>query len=75
MEQMLIQVKDQNKFKMLFELLMALNFVDSVQTIPQTEVPETEVEPMDFFSMAGLWEGREVTLASIRQKAWPRQEQ
>ena len=27
--------------------------------------------PFDFFSMAGLWEGREVSLTSIRQKAWP----
>ena len=50
-------------------------FGPNVQTIPQTEVPETQAEPTDFFSMAGLWEGREVTLASIRQKAWPRQEQ
>ena len=27
----------------------------------------------DFISLAGLWEARDVTLESIRKKAWPRQ--
>ncbi len=27
----------------------------------------------DFMSLVGLWEARDVTLESIRKKAWPRQ--
>jgi hypothetical protein len=60
MEQIVIQVGDKEKIKM----LTALNFVHLVHTTPQN------VEPTALFSMAGLWEGREVTLTSIRQKAW-----
>ena len=32
---------------------------------------KTDQQEDDFFSLAGLWSGREVTLDSIRQKAWP----
>jgi hypothetical protein len=76
MEQIIVQVRDKTKAKVLFELLTALDFVDSVQT---SETEEVEVdatvreETLDFFSLAGLWQDREITLASIRQRAWPRQ--
>ncbi len=76
MEQIVVQVRDKEKAKVLFELLTALDFVDSVKT---SEAEEVEVkatireEAADFFSLAGLWQDREVTLESIRQKAWPRQ--
>ncbi|HMQ52373.1 MAG TPA: hypothetical protein PKD98_09790 [Anaerolineae bacterium] len=76
MEQIVVQVKDKEKAKVLFQLLTALDFVDSVKT---NEIEEIEVkttggeEPADFFSLAGLWQDREITLESIRQKAWPGQ--
>jgi hypothetical protein len=60
----------------LFELLTALDFVDSVKTSQTEEVQEDATgweDSLDFFSLAGLWQDREVTLESIRQKAWPRQ--
>ena len=76
MEQIIVQVRDKEKAKMLLELLTALNFVDSVKT-SETEAgevgPITPEEPLDFFSLAGLWQDRAVSLASLRQKAWPRQ--
>ncbi len=72
MVQMIIQIEDKEKLKSRSELLTALNVVHSLDTTPQNRVPETQVESSDFFSMAGLWEGREVTLTSIRQKAWTR---
>ena len=76
MEQIVVQIRDKAKAKALSELLAALDFVDSVQT-SQTEAAEvdskTQEDQLDFFSLAGLWQDREVTLDSIRQKAWPRQ--
>ncbi|GAB4418517.1 MAG: hypothetical protein Fur0044_14520 [Anaerolineae bacterium] len=76
MEQIVVQVRDKEKAKVLFELLTALDFVDSVKT-SETEDVEGKAtvreEAADFFSLAGLWQDREVTLESIRQKAWPRQ--
>lgn len=75
MEQIVVHVKDKAKAKVLFELLTALDFVDSVQSSETQEVKVAltgQDEQLDFFSLAGLWQGRDVTLESIRQKAWPR---
>ena len=76
MEQIIIQVKDKEKARKLFDLLTELDFVSSVMT---SEVVNTEVnattreESSDFFSLAGIWKGREISLETIRQKAWPKQ--
>lgn len=76
MEQIVIQVRDKEKAKVLFDLLTALDFVDSVIT-SETEEAEVQAgareEPLDFFSLAGLWQDRDVTLETLRQKTWPRQ--
>jgi hypothetical protein len=77
MEQIIIQVKNKEKAKVLYELLTALDFVDAVETFSTGEHETalfTEAETNDFFALAGLWEGRDITLESIRQKAWPRQQ-
>jgi len=76
MEQIVVQVRDKEKTKVLLELLAALDFVDSVHTSEPEEVgPDstTREEPLDFFLLAGLWQDRDVSLESIRQRAWPRQ--
>ncbi len=76
MEQIVVQVKDKEKARVLLEILTALDFVTSVETCEteEVEVDSTAQEgPLDFFSLAGLWKDRDVSLESIRQKAWPRQ--
>ena len=41
-----------------------LRFAESVQA-------DTEPDDHDFFALAGLWEGRDIELSSLRKKAWP----
>lgn len=72
MEQIVIQVKNKEKAKILYELLTALDFVEFVHTGMQ-EQSASEAESEDFFAFAGLWEGRDISQESIRQQAWPRQ--
>lgn len=72
MEQITVQVRDKEKARMLLELLTALDFVESVQTIRSESAVEYQEEPPDFFALAGLWQDRETNLESIRQQAWPR---
>jgi len=76
MEKIEIQVKDKKGAKILVDLLKSLKFVDSVKTGAPKDVkampPKTQ-KKTDFFSLAGLWADREISLESIRQKAWPRQ--
>ncbi len=57
---------------MLLELLAALDFVESVKASHTEAAAESQDEPPDFFALAGLWQDRETTLDSIREKAWPR---
>jgi len=70
MEQFVIQVKNKEKAKILYELLASLDFVEFVRTVTKENDAE---EAEDFFALAGLWEGRDISLESIRQQAWPRQ--
>ncbi len=68
MEQLIVRVADKEKAEMLSKILSALDFVNSVEVMQdKTTISNDE---QDFFSLAGLWENRNVTTESIRQKAW-----
>jgi hypothetical protein len=74
MEQIVIQVKDKTKAKALMNFLKSLEFVDAVSS---ADLPLADDNPQNrdaaFFALAGLWADRDVTLESIRRKAWPEQ--
>lgn len=70
MEQIIIQVKDKFKAKMLVELLNDMNFISEIKTVEQHTDTNQDI---DFFSFAGIWADRDISLKSVRQKAWPRQ--
>ena len=77
MEQIIIHVKDKKKSKMLVEILRTMNFVDIVsaegaETDEETRSEKNAEDEQDFFAAAGLWEGRNLNLETIRKKAWPR---
>ena len=71
MEQITIHVKNKEKAELLLQLLRSLDFIDVVRIEDHTVTEESEA---DFFAMAGIWQGREITQESLRQMAWPRQE-
>jgi hypothetical protein len=72
MEQITIQVKSKQKAQALLNFLKTLDYIENVKTnhlsFFQTKSNANED---DFFNLAGLWAGRDVTLESIREKAWP----
>ena len=71
MEQITIQVKNKQKAQALINFLKNLDFIDDVITKnpPLQTIPK--ISDDDFFAMAGIWAGRNITLDSIRHKAWP----
>ncbi|MFZ5881480.1 MAG: hypothetical protein ACOY0R_19100 [Chloroflexota bacterium] len=72
MERIVIRVKDRKKAQSLLDFLRSLDFVESVtekETLPD-EI-QTEGGEGDFFALAGLWADRDVSIKSIREKAWP----
>ena len=72
MEQITIQVKNKQKAQALIEFLKAMDFIEDVTASDLSAFkPKSRTSDKDFFALAGLWAGRDVTLDSIRQKAWP----
>ena len=78
MEEIIVQIKDTNKVQLLTDLLQALDFVSSVRVEHKTNgkrMSAKRKDPTDFFTFAGLWADRDVTITALRNKAWPRQQQ
>ena len=72
MTQIIINVRDSQKAKMLFAMLSALDFVNSVKQNHENPSPDNSQSENDFFDIAGIWEKRDISLANIRNQAWPR---
>jgi hypothetical protein len=71
MEQITIQVKNKHKAQALINFLKALDFIEEVSATKSVLQPRSKGNEHEFFALAGLWADRNVTLDSIRQKAWP----
>ena len=72
MEQIIIRIKDQKKAQTLLNFLKSLDFIES---ITEKELPGANNSGIDaereFFALAGLWAGRDISLKTIREQAWP----
>jgi len=72
MEQIIIQVKDKQKARALVNFLETLDFVETITDTSQSGAMVDQADQdSEFFALAGLWAGRDISLADIRQKAWP----
>lgn len=71
MEQITIQVKNRKKAQALIDFLKSLDFIEDVNFIGTSIQSGIGMNEADFFAFAGIWSGRDVTLDSIRSKAWP----
>lgn len=75
MEQITIRIKDRKKEEVLKNFLRALDFIEIVGEPQVNPSPKRRrVKPPDFFSLAGIWAGREISLEIIRKRAWPGRE-
>ncbi len=73
MQEITVQIKDKAKARMLSEFLIALDFVSSVRISGEKTTKTAAKQPnetSDFFALAGLRSGRDVTLESIRKQAY-----
>lgn len=71
MEQITIQVKSKQKARALIDFLKSLDFIEDISASPAALQKGSGVKEIDFFDLAGIWSGRELTLDSIRSQAWP----
>jgi len=72
MEKITIQIKDKKKARKLVDFLKTLDFIEKVSSV-ESHVDDSSKSQQDndFFALAGLWANRDVSLKSIREKAWP----
>lgn len=72
MEQITIQVRDHRKARALKDFLKSLDYVEKVTVADLRNRSVSRAKNADFFALAGIWSKREITVESLRQKAWPR---
>ena len=71
MEQIIIRIRDRKKAQTLIDFLKSLDFVETITERELSDETSTANEENEFFAMAGLWEGRDISLKTIREQAWP----
>ena len=72
MEQITIRIKDRKKAQKLLDFLKSLDFIESISEKDLSPEEKTSAHgEADFFALAGLWAGRDISLQSIRERAWP----
>ena len=73
MEEIIIRIRDQKKAQILIDFLKSLDFIETVTEKEVSGVTASNVpgEESEFFGMAGLWEGRDISLKTLREQAWP----
>lgn len=69
MEVIRIKVRDSKNAAVLREFLKTLDYVESV-SVENADKQRQSANETAFFTLAGLWAGRNVTQESLRQKAW-----
>jgi hypothetical protein len=77
MHHITVEVQDREKAQQLYTVLQALDFVTQIST-DESDVnhpisEKTADRSEEFFSYAGLWADREISVTTLRQRAWPRQ--
>ncbi|MGD9732179.1 MAG: hypothetical protein AB7U45_08355 [Desulfamplus sp.] len=74
--EVIVQIDDYEKALKFMEFLTALDFVKSIKTFDSRDqealeqISDTEEISDNFFSLAGLWENRDITIESLRKKSW-----
>jgi len=67
MEQITIRIKDRKKAQTLLDFLKSLDFVESVTEKEMSTEPSNAAGEQEFFALAGLWMGRDISLKTLRE--------
>ena len=77
MQHITVEVQNHEKAQLLYRVLQSLDFVMGISTddqeILQEHAQDTTDRTEEFFSYAGLWSDRDISVTTLRQQAWPRQ--
>lgn len=72
MEQIIIRVRDPKKAETLLKFLKTLDYIENIARADQPQSNENEESSgAEFFDLAGIWTGRDISQESLRKQAWP----
>lgn len=72
MTQILLETDNDTHAALLLELLGSLRFVRNVQALPASPgAAPPPAEEGDLFALTGIWKGRDLSLETLRERAWP----
>jgi hypothetical protein len=72
MEQIIIRVRDHKKAETLLKFLKTLDYVDNIVRADLPQVSESgKAGDAEFFELAGIWLGRDISQDDLRKQAWP----
>jgi len=77
MKTVIIQIKDNKVLKILQSLkeIDLIKFINPSDNYSKTGLyqlkPKNKSGKDSFFDLAGIWEGRNINIKSLRSKAWP----
>lgn len=61
---------DDSKFQTFMELIKTVDYIHLKKD--QSKHERSKAKEDDFFALAGMWEGKDVSAVEIRKKAWPK---
>jgi len=67
MSVIVLNIKNEEKGKFLLDFLKQVEFVDIEEPSPQKAGP---IEKNSFRELFGIWKDRDISLETIRKKAW-----
>ncbi len=73
MERITLLIPNRDKAQLLIELLHSLDFISDIQLVSRdTNGQYEKIDTSEnFFSLAGLWSDRDISVESLRSQAWP----
>lgn len=71
METVTLKIKNKSKFQHFLNYIKDLDYVEVLRKEPTKKKESTAAED-DFFSLAGMWENRDISAEELRAKAWPK---
>ena len=68
--QLLVTVLDDQKMDFLLKLFAQLDFISVEEVSANQSAPDSSKHSNSILDSAGLWEGRDIDAATLRQQAW-----
>ncbi len=70
MKEVTLRIAD-NKLSTFLAFIQDLEYVEILEDETDTENSDAQKVTDNFFDLAGMWQGRDISAKDLRKKAWP----